>query len=185
MFRILRQAFADEPGQRRCGGDFAPRPGVREVDATETVEPEAGVELEAVHLRRAEVLALAEGWENALAWAQLGRGDHIEGLSLGAAIDLGNLSGRALGSVAHRWLKGPDGKKKRIANGKPDPAAPGIIIPEGIRAIVILGDSNSEALTTTAQIAVATRRFQDHGLDVTVDWAPWGLDWNQQLLKEA
>jgi hypothetical protein len=132
-----------------------------------------------------EVLALAEGWENALAWHQLGRGDHIEGLSLGAAIDLGNLSGRALGTVAHRWLKGPDGKKKRIANGNPDPSSPGIVIPDGIKAIVILGDSNSEALATTAQVAVATRRFQDHGLDVTVDWSPWGLDWNQQLLKEA
>lgn len=134
--------------------------------------------------RMEETMAISEGWENALAWHQLGHALGVENLGLGAAVDLGNLSGRSMGTVPHKWLKTPDGKRKPIANGRPDPSSPGILIPDGVRSIIILGDSNSEILATTQQIMTAGRRFADHGIQVSIHWAPFGLDWNDQLMKE-
>ena len=135
--------------------------------------------------RMEETMAIAEGWENALAWHQIGHAAGIEALGLGAAIDLGNLSGRSLGTVPHKWLKGSDGKRKKIANGRPDPSSSGIIIPDGVKSLILLGDSNSEALATTQQVLTAVRRFLDHGLEVSIHWAPWGRDWNEQLQLEG
>jgi hypothetical protein len=135
--------------------------------------------------RMEETMAIAEGWENALAWHQLGHALNVENLGLGAAIDLGNLSGRSLGTVHHKWLKNREGKRITIANGRPDPSSPGIIIPDGVKSLILLGDSNSEGLATTQQMVAAVRRFLDHGLEVSIHWAPWGRDWNEQLQLEG
>jgi CHC2-type zinc finger protein len=135
--------------------------------------------------RMEETMAIAEGWENALAWHQLGHALNVENLGLGAAIDLGNLSGRSLGTVHHKWLKNREGKRITIANGKPDPSSPGIIIPDGVKSLILLGDSNSESLATTQMMRTAVNRFFDHGLEVSVHWAPWGRDWNEQLQLEG
>jgi hypothetical protein len=131
-----------------------------------------------------ETLALAEGWENALAWFQLGHALQIEDLSLGAAVDLGNLAGKATGTIDHKLLKGADGRPRRIQNGKPNPEAPGVIVPDGVKHVIILGDNTSEIFATTAHIRTAVHRFLSHGLEVTLHWAPHQRDWNDQLLLE-
>jgi CHC2 zinc finger len=135
--------------------------------------------------RMEETMAIAEGWENALAWHQLGHALQIENLGLGAAIDLGNLAGRSLGTISHRWLKNRDGKRIPIPSGRPDPSSPGMILPDGVKSVIILGDSNSEPLATVQHIKAAVRRFADYGIDVQLHWAPMGLDWNEQLLLEG
>jgi hypothetical protein len=88
-----------------------------------------------------ETIGLSEGWENCLAWNQLGRGP--ENVSLAAAIDLGNLSGRATGSVDHPSIKDADGSVLKIPNGEPDLTKPGVILPRA-------SSQSSSSQTTTA-----------------------------------
>jgi hypothetical protein len=132
--------------------------------------------------RPAECIAIAEGWENALAWWQLGLGP--EEVMLAAAVDLGNLSGRATGQIAHKKLVDPEGRPRRMPNGLPDPRAPGLILPQGIKSVIIIADSDSESYATAGLISVAVRRFHAQELDVQVSWPPKGLDYNQMLLRE-
>jgi hypothetical protein len=132
--------------------------------------------------RPAETLAVAEGWENALAWYQLGLGP--EEVMLAAAVDLGNLAGRATGQIAHKTLVDPEGKPRRMPNGLPDPKAPGLILPQGIKSVIIIADTDSESYATAAQISVAVRRFHAQDLEVEVSWPPTGRDYNRLLLDE-
>jgi CHC2 zinc finger len=132
--------------------------------------------------RPAETIAIAEGWENALAWYQLGLGP--EEVMLAAAVDLGNLSGRATGQTAHKKLVDPEGRPRRIPNGLPDPKAPGLILPQGIKSVIIIADTDSESYATAGLISVAVRRFKAQELSVEISWPPTGLDYNQLLLRE-
>lgn len=132
--------------------------------------------------RPAETLALSEGWENALAWHQLGLGP--EEIMLAAAVDLGNLAGAATGSKAHKTLVDLEGRPRSMPNGLPDPKRPGAILPDGIRNVIIIADNDSESYTTTALLAVAVRRFQAMELQVEISWPPTGKDYNQYLLDQ-
>jgi hypothetical protein len=104
---------------------------------------------------------------------------------LAAAIDLGNLSGGATGTIELPWLKDDTGKPRRVQNGIPDPDKPGVIIPEGVRKIgkiIIIADADSEPGALTAHLVTATRRFQGQGLEVIIYWPLPGTDWNNVLL---
>lgn len=133
--------------------------------------------------RPAETLAISEGWENALAWHQLGLGP--EEVQLAAAVDLGNLAGRATGQIAHKTLVDPEGKPRRMANGLPAPNQPGVILPEGIKNVIIIADNDSESYATAALLSVAVRRFKAMDLKVEVSWPPTGTDYNQYLIEES
>ena len=128
-----------------------------------------------------ECLAIGEGWENVLAWAQLGLGPANVDLGLAAAVDLGNLSGAATGTTEHPLLKDDNGKPRKIQNGIPDENAPGVIMPEGVRRIIIIADNDSEPVALHAHIRTAVKRFRDQGIEVTIHWPPPGLDFNDVL----
>jgi hypothetical protein len=130
--------------------------------------------------RPAETIAISEGWENALAWYQLGLGP--EEVQLAAAVDLGNLSGRATGQIAHKTLVDPEGRPRRICNGLPDPRHPGVILPDGIRNVILICDCDSESYATAALLSVAVRRFKAMELNVELSFPPTGMDYNQYLL---
>lgn len=127
-------------------------------------------------------MAIAEGWENALAWHQLGNGP--DDVCLAAAVDLGNLSGGATGTAPHPMKKDGDGRPLRIPNGFHDKSAPGMILPDGVKSIILIGDGDSEYVTTRAKVAVAVRRFLDFQINVDVTWPPAGLDFNTLLQRE-
>ena len=129
-----------------------------------------------------ETIAIAEGWENALAWYQLGLCP--KETKLAAAIDLGNLSGRATGTIEQPWLSDDHGKLRKIQNGVPDLSAPGVIIPDGVRSIIIIADNDSEAFALNAHIRTAINRFLSRAIAVSVHWPPPGLDFNKLLLPE-
>jgi hypothetical protein len=133
--------------------------------------------------RIGETLALSEGWENALAYIALGLSDN-EGVTFAAAVDLGNLSGRATGTIEHPWLKDENGRPRKIPNGVPDPDAPGVIIPDRVRSIILLGDSDSEFCATRAHFVTAANRFLGHSIATSIHWAPSGADWNEALLSD-
>jgi hypothetical protein len=138
-----------------------------------------------IHLGRiTETLAIGEGWENPLAWHQLGGGLHIDNLSLGAAVDRGNLSGQSLGKTPHPKATDPEGARLRMPSGLPDLDAPGVIIPDGVKTIIIVADANSDAYATAAYYVTAVNRFQHHGLKVGIAWPPPGYDWNDILVRE-
>ena len=133
--------------------------------------------------RPAETIALSEGFENALAWHQLGLGP--EEIMLAAAVDLGNLAGRATGQIAHKTLVDADGKPRRMANGLPDPKHPGVILPDGIKNVILIADADSESYATAALLAVAVRRYKAMELAVEVSWPPRNMDYNDVLIKEG
>jgi hypothetical protein len=134
--------------------------------------------------RPSETLAIGEGWENCLAWHQMGYGP--EDVALAAAIDLGNLAGAATGPWPHPVLKDGDGKPARITNAMPDPSHPGIILPDGIKSIILLADLDSETYSTAAKLLTAGRRFRNSGIHVDIAWPlEAGKDWNDCLINVA
>ena len=141
--------------------------------------------------RIGETMALGEGWENVAAWDTLRRmgafGDGIMGveIALAAAVDLGNLAGRSTGSSPHRVLRDADRRPLHISNGEPDPQAPGVIIPDGVRYIHLIADSDSEVHATTAKLQCAVKRFAAKGFDGMIEWPEPGHDFNDLLLSEA
>jgi hypothetical protein len=130
----------------------------------------------------AETIAVSEGWENALAWHQLGLGP--EEVMLAAAVDLGNLAGAATGSKMHKKLVDMDGRPRKIPNGQPDPKRPGIILPNGIKSVILIADADSESYVTTALLHVAAKRFRAQDLAVDLSFPPNGTDYNAFLLRE-
>jgi hypothetical protein len=131
-----------------------------------------------------ETIGLSEGWENCLAWHQLGRGS--EDVSLAAAVDLGNLSGRATGSIDHPSLTDPNSSSPlKIPNGEPDLTKSGVILPEGVKSVIIVADNDSEPFALHARYRTAVNRFCALGLQVSLDWPPPGSDWNDVLLHDT
>jgi hypothetical protein len=134
--------------------------------------------------RIGETLAVAEGWVNALSWFALGEGP--ENVTLAAAVDLGNLSGRA-GQQNHPNIYDRDGKARRMQNGEPDMNAPGMILPEGVTSLILLADYDSEVFATAGHLRTTINRFVKLGIDVDgidVWWPKVGLDFNDMLLEQ-
>jgi hypothetical protein len=129
-----------------------------------------------------EVLAIGEGIETVLSWYVLGLVDYE--VSLATSISLGNLSGAATGSVPHPRKKRPDGSPLPIPNGTPDHYRPGIILPDHVRRVILVGDGDSDPEGTRARLLVAARRFRQQGREVSVSMAPQGMDFNDHLLSE-
>jgi hypothetical protein len=70
-----------------------------------------------------------------------------------------------------------------MPNGWPDPRHPGVILPNGIRSVIVICDNDSESWATTGLLLAAVRRFKAQDLEVSVAWPPTGKDWNQHLLE--
>ena len=127
-------------------------------------------------------LVIAEGIETALSAYALGLGP--EDASFAAAVSLGNLAGKWTGTNPHPTRRGPNGKPTRVPNGKPDMDAPGVILPDDVREVLIVADSDSERLATQGAILTAGRRWVAQSRLVTVWWAPPGKDANDFLQRQ-
>lgn len=122
-----------------------------------------------------QTLVIGEGIETTLSWARLGlAGDDA---TFAAGVDLGNICGSAADSVAH-----PEHKDKTVPNGIPDPDRPGLLLPDPVQEVIILGDGDSDKWTTQAKLLTAGRRFASWGRQVLYSMAPDGKDWNDVLL---
>jgi hypothetical protein len=129
-----------------------------------------------------ERLAIAEGVETALSWHAMGYGP--EDISIAAAASLDNLVGGVTGSVDHPVKRKPDGSPYRIANGWPAPDKPGVLLPEWVREVIILGDGDSDPWHTQGRIAAQVRRWKAQGRVVSVHMAPPRCDWNNALVLQ-
>lgn len=120
------------------------------------------------------IMAIGEGIETCLSWFLLDTGGPHD-LGLMCAVSLGNLAGETTGSMRH-----PSGRGT-IPNCTPDPDKPGIILPDEVREVIILGDGDSDWFATHARILTAARRFQEQGRIVSVHYAPPKADFNDVL----
>ncbi|GGC90544.1 DUF7146 domain-containing protein [Chelatococcus reniformis] len=127
----------------------------------------------------AEKLAMGEGIETSQSAYELGLVD--ESWAIASAVSLGNLAGGSTGTVPHPTRKRPDGKPYLIPNGEPDHDRPGVILPDQVEEVRLLGDGDSEQVMTRARLVVAGRRFRELERRVFVSMAPVDTDWNDQL----
>ena len=124
--------------------------------------------------RIGDKLAVGEGIETTLRW--YGRGAGAEDVTIACGVALDNIAGGLTGTLPHPTLTAR-GKPVRFANGDPDFAKPGMILPDDVRELTLLGDGDSEPLMTRGKIAAAARRHAKDGMIVSVHFAPDGKDW--------
>ncbi len=132
-----------------------------------------------------DLLAIGEGIETSLAWLEMARigefGDDFAHAGVAAAYSLGNLCGKATGTIPHP--NPPRGRRNAtLPNDDPDLSSPAIWIPEGVTRLVLLGDGDSEPAWTRAMLRLGGERFKRLGFDVFVHFAPDGMDFNDLLL---
>jgi hypothetical protein len=130
-----------------------------------------------------ESLAIAEGIENALAWFSLGIGP--ENVSLATSVDLHNMAGGWTGTLDHPTRKTADGRPTKYPNAIFDPAAPGMILPDSVREVILIGDGDSERYATRGAVQTGARRLRAEGKTVFVHFAPEGMDWNDLVRANA
>ena len=104
-----------------------------------------------------------------------------------SAIDLGNLGGKAVAQIVHPELKTASGRSRRVPGSDPDLSEPGIAINEGVGQVVILGDGDSDRLTTQCAVSRAAERFRaaKPGIRVCAYWADEGKDFNDMLIGQT
>lgn len=131
-----------------------------------------------------DLLAVGEGIETSLAWLEMARvgefGDDFAHAGAAAAYSLGNLCGKATGTIQHP--NPPRGRKNAtLPNGEPDMTSQAIWIPQGVTKLILLGDGDSEPAMTRAMLRVGGERFGRLGFEVFVHFAPDGMDFNDVL----
>ena len=121
-------------------------------------------------------LRLAEGIENGLSVAVI-----EPGLPLWVAGDLGSMAGRARGRpTAH-----PSKPDIWVPSREPDMTAPGVWLPDMVRAIDLIEDADGEPFITGALQECAARRYHAMGLTVRRLRPPDGTDFNDALAALA
>jgi hypothetical protein len=131
-------------------------------------------------------LIIGEGIETVLAvWtAHRLAGRPLDETEFRAAGDLGNLAGRARGTINHPTLKRPNGRPLTVPDRYPDPDDAGLSIPDSVEELILLGDGDSEPLLTECAMERAARRYSRPGRVIRIAFAPAGLDFNDVLQGE-
>jgi hypothetical protein len=139
---------------------------------------------------------VGEGFENVAAWYGAELADN-EALALAtfyaAAGDIGNLAGAAArtGRFAHPHQTKTDARGAvrpvMMPSPLPDPERLGDGFPLAghVRALLFLGDGDSEPVWTAAQMARAEARARliAPGIDVGTAWPPAGHDWAELIVR--
>ncbi len=121
-------------------------------------------------------MAMGEGIETCLSWYDLGYGPDDVGLL--CAVSLGNMAGGSTGTIRH-----PSGRGT-ISNGIPDMDKPGIILPDDVREVILLGDGDSDVVATRAKLLTGYRRFRQQERAVTLQIVLSKADFNDALLEQ-
>jgi hypothetical protein len=138
-------------------------------------------------------LFLGEGIETVLSMREAlsrGRSPLLEGSEFRSSVNLGNIAGKAAGSVAHPTLKAINKAGREytvrvpgddIPDAEPWPVIP---VPSSVREIYLLGDGDSDAFTTGMALRRAAKRFSRAypEMGVRIAMAAPGMDFNDMLL---
>jgi hypothetical protein len=136
-------------------------------------------------------LVIGEGIETVLSvWATLAEaGEDLSDTAFWSSVDLGNLGGKAAGTVAHPTEKRPDLRgrliPKRVSGPVPEMKDPtrSIAIPGSVQEILMLADGDSDRFTVEQVVARAGARWARPGLTVRVAWPEGGSDFNDMRMK--
>lgn len=128
-------------------------------------------------------LIMGEGIETVLAvWRALEwSGQDLARTAFASAIDLGNLGGKATGTIAHPTLTTEAGRPRRVAGPDPDLTSPAIVIPPSVEDVVLLGDGDSDRVLTECALYRAQVRLEGPSRRVRAAFAPEGRDFNDML----
>lgn len=107
-----------------------------------------------------------------------------------SSVNLHNLGGKSVGSVAHPSLILTDSKGRKRAQRVPGPVpdlsdSAVLAPPEEIDDILLLGDGDSEPFTTRNVLLRFAARWQRPGRTIRVAWADAGADFNDMLRGAA
>lgn len=132
-------------------------------------------------------MIMGEGIETSLSpWtAMLRAGRDADGLAIWSSVDLGNMGGRALETVQHPTDRDATGRPRRVPGPTPDMTVPGIVLPETVTDVVLLGDGDSDRFLTDMTLQRAARRYAAPGRTVRRAWARDGMDFNDMLRESA
>lgn len=124
-----------------------------------------------------------EGIETVLAvYTGLLRANRLRvGDAFRAAVDLGNLAGRATETIAHPATKTAQGRALRVPGPVPDMTSAAMPVPDSVHELVLLGDGDSDPFMTQNAMARASARHAREGREVRVQWAPPGQDFNDLI----
>lgn len=112
-------------------------------------------------------------------------GRDVSRLALRGGIDLGNLAGRALATLAHPTLKTEGGRPQRVGGPDPDLESLAMPVPADLPELILLGDGDSDPFLTRNAMARAKARHEAPGRLVRVAFAPDGLDFDDLLNRTA
>lgn len=136
-------------------------------------------------------IVIGEGIETVLSvWASmLEAGEDLATTEFWSSIDLGNLGGKAVASIAHPTRKKADKAGRlfpvRVGGPEPDVSDPNrsIAIPDGVDQVLILADGDSDRFTVETTVARASARWARPGLTVRVAWPEDGGDFNDMRIR--
>ncbi|PPQ42147.1 DUF7146 domain-containing protein [Rhodopseudomonas palustris] len=136
---------------------------------------------------QARVLVIGEGIETvgSVYTAHRIAGRSIDDYAWWAAGDLGNLGGPHLENLAHPTAKQPNGHPRRVPGPLPDLDKPGLVIPDSVEQLILLGDGDSDPVLTHYAMDRAARRYARPGLTIRIAFARAGGDFNGMLRGEA
>lgn len=137
-------------------------------------------------------LVIGEGIETVgPVWAALREaGEDLSESEFWTSIDLANLGGKALASVAHPTLRRADARGRMIAPRVPGPEpdlrdpSRSIAIPDTVAEVLILADGDSDRFTVECAIARASVRWARPGLTVRVAWPQDGSDFGDMRMAQ-
>jgi hypothetical protein len=137
------------------------------------------------HPTEPQRIVIGEGIETVLSvWrAMTACGIDLAGVEFWSSVDLGNLGGKASAQVVHPTLTGPAGRARRVPGPDPDLSEPGIEIPASVSEVTVLGDSDSDWVTTQCAVHRGAERWRAARADrmVKAAYAVEGLDFNDML----
>jgi hypothetical protein len=130
------------------------------------------IDLGGARMADATRMIAGEGIETVLAvHTDLQRAQRIDaGTWFCSAIDLGNLAGRATGTVAHTKLKTATGRAQRVPGPTSLLTSPAMPVPDNITELVLLGDGDSDPELTHNALHRAADRHARDGRRIAVVW---------------
>ncbi|WP_316191632.1 MULTISPECIES: CHC2 zinc finger domain-containing protein [unclassified Bradyrhizobium] len=167
------------------------------------LDPETGVPLKAKKIRGSKAggyidlggcapgeatrMIAGEGIETVLSvyTAMLQAGRDLSRTVFRSGVDLGNLAGRAAGTVAHPTNKTAAGRAERVPGPTADKTSPAMPVPESTTGLVLLGDGDSDPFTTRNAMTRAAERHAAPGRNVRVVFAPDGCDFNDLIRRKG
>lgn len=123
-------------------------------------------------------MAVGEGIETTASWYQFGVGP--DDLGIAAGINVGNMSGKAMGRIKH-----PKYPSKTIPDGVPDMASVAMAFPPEVKSVILLGDGDSDGPWTRMMMMTAAHRLVASGIEASVCFAADGEDFNSMLRRGA